>query len=232
MRSESAVMELPVAVINLLLLEDNPASREDLARELEDRGFRVQATAEGEDAASLAVEHGIDVALIDLALAGDFDGIDAAEAIQRRLPAVPLIFLTAYIYHQEYLRRVAESGLRVAKWIQKGALDIADLIASIEQHVAAAGLSHPAASSVHPPPEVVMNFEATIDGLYDRIHTLIQAEVEHPELRREIAPLVDQLRALQRQEADAMERRYRAQLLVQPGELRRTLAAARSLLGK
>jgi DNA-binding LytR/AlgR family response regulator len=82
--------------INILVVEDESIVRKDIERSLTKLGYNVVAQADtGEKAIELAMEHRPEIALMDIMLKGDMNGIDAAERIKREID-IPIIFLTAY----------------------------------------------------------------------------------------------------------------------------------------
>lgn len=83
--------------MRLLVVEDEAlialALKMDLARE----GFSVCGiAARGEEAVALALELHPDLILMDVRLAGEMDGFDAAEAILA-VEDIPIIFLSGYL---------------------------------------------------------------------------------------------------------------------------------------
>ncbi len=92
----------------VLLAEDNPASREVLARMLERRGLRVTTATNGREALAVASSEPLDLVLMDCKMP-DMDGFTAMRSI-RSLPGaaarVTIVALTAYGLigeKQEYL---------------------------------------------------------------------------------------------------------------------------------
>lgn len=82
--------------INILVTEDEIIVRKDIERCLTNLGYNVVATADnGEDAIELALKHKPDLALMDIMIKGDMNGIAAAEEIKRNID-IPVVFLTAY----------------------------------------------------------------------------------------------------------------------------------------
>ncbi len=79
----------------VLLVEDDPTSREVGTYNLQDAGFRVDAVASGEEALESfsATEHS--VVITDLRMPG-IDGMHVLEEINRRAPEVPVLVITAY----------------------------------------------------------------------------------------------------------------------------------------
>jgi diguanylate cyclase (GGDEF)-like protein/PAS domain S-box-containing protein len=80
----------------ILIVEDEKIIALDLQRRLERFGYSVVGmTSDGEEAVSLAKDREPDIVLMDIMLAGNMDGIEAAGKI-RTLYSIPVIFLTAY----------------------------------------------------------------------------------------------------------------------------------------
>jgi len=80
--------------IRLLLVEDNASLRAALRTGLEDTG-KVSVVAEtdrGEDAIGLALADPPDAILMDVQLAGALNGVQAAVAIRREIPRLPVVF--------------------------------------------------------------------------------------------------------------------------------------------
>ena len=98
-------------MIKILLVEDNSALRRALKVGLEDTGeVRVVGeAASGEDAvASFAsATRSPDVVLMDVALAGKMNGIQAAVALRREYPRLPTVFYSIQdddTYYRDFLR--------------------------------------------------------------------------------------------------------------------------------
>jgi CheY-like chemotaxis protein len=79
----------------LLLVEDNPKLRPALVSGLEATGALVVCaqSASGEEALRLALEGGRpDAVLMDVQLEGKWNGIEAAVALRREFPRLPIVF--------------------------------------------------------------------------------------------------------------------------------------------
>lgn len=88
----------------ILIVEDDVLSGEALREKLNALGYRVGPPAtSGEEAVARAQELLPDLILMDIKLAGELDGVDAALRIQER-QNVPVLYLTAYT-DEETLRR-------------------------------------------------------------------------------------------------------------------------------
>ena len=93
----------------ILIVEDEVIIAMALEDSLLDLGYRVAGRATtGQRAVELAMETEPDLALIDIRLNGDMDGVEAAEKISRRLK-IPVIFLTAYSDEETLSRAIKTS---------------------------------------------------------------------------------------------------------------------------
>jgi two-component system, response regulator PdtaR len=80
----------------VLLVDDNQGFRSELRLLLEDCGIQVVAEGEnGQEALDLASRTEADVVLMDLRMPV-MDGLQAARALRDRVPALPVIILSAY----------------------------------------------------------------------------------------------------------------------------------------
>ena len=90
---------------NILIVQDDNAAATDLAECLQGLGYAVCGSAAGQPAIEQAAAMRPDLALIDLELAGDVNGIEAAQQIGRF--DVPVIFLTDGV--EEHLLQQAQA---------------------------------------------------------------------------------------------------------------------------
>jgi diguanylate cyclase (GGDEF)-like protein/PAS domain S-box-containing protein len=87
---------LDVRPARVLVVEDEKIVARDLMLALEDLGYVVPAIAStGELAIQKATELRPDLVLMDIRLAGELDGIEAAQIITKQL-ALPIVYLTAH----------------------------------------------------------------------------------------------------------------------------------------
>ncbi len=96
-------------MITLLLVEDNDKLRVALKTGLEaTREIRVtRDCAMGEDALAFALDASPDAILMDVQLAGEMNGIQAAIAIRRELPRLPVVFYSIQdddAYYRDFRR--------------------------------------------------------------------------------------------------------------------------------
>lgn len=95
--------------MNLLLVEDNSKLRIALQRGLE-TGARVRvvhACANGQDALTWCLREPPDAVLMDVQLEGEMNGIQAAVAIRREIPRLPVVFYSIQdddAYYRDFLR--------------------------------------------------------------------------------------------------------------------------------
>lgn len=81
---------------NLLIVEDDPYLAEDLAGRLTSLNYGILGAVDSaEEAVSIAENKRPDVVLMDIQLAGQMDGIQAAETIRKS--KVPVVYVTGYI---------------------------------------------------------------------------------------------------------------------------------------
>ncbi|MEO8289163.1 MAG: response regulator transcription factor [Chloroflexota bacterium] len=99
-------------MLNLLLVEDNEKLRPALLEGLEATGaVRVVLACEsGEEALSYCLQRKPDVILMDVRLAGEINGIEAAVAIRREFPRLPVVFYSIQD-DDAYFRDFRRSGI-------------------------------------------------------------------------------------------------------------------------
>lgn len=82
--------------LKILIVEDEVLTAIILKRNLEKAGYQVAASVvSGEAAITTAQDMPIDIVLMDIRLAGEMDGIEAAAQIQK-IRNTPIIFCTGY----------------------------------------------------------------------------------------------------------------------------------------
>ncbi|MFZ2507021.1 MAG: response regulator transcription factor [Steroidobacteraceae bacterium] len=86
--------------MRLLIVEDEPALRETLARQFRSAGFVVDLAADGVDGEFSGNEYPIDIAVVDLGLPGK-SGLEAIRAWRKADKAFPVLILTARDSWQE-----------------------------------------------------------------------------------------------------------------------------------
>ncbi len=99
-------------MLDLLLVEDNEKLRAALSSGLAATG-QIAVIAEidrGEQALALCLERAPDVILMDVQLAGPLNGIEAAVAIRREFPRLPVVFYSIQD-DDAYYRAFREAGI-------------------------------------------------------------------------------------------------------------------------
>ncbi|MEN6409812.1 MAG: response regulator transcription factor [Anaerolineaceae bacterium] len=98
--------------IHLLLVEDNPNLRPALKVGLEATGaVQVSGACDsGEDALTLCLENPPQAVLMDVQLSGEMNGIQAAVAIRREFPRMPVVFYSIQD-DDRYYRDFRRSGI-------------------------------------------------------------------------------------------------------------------------
>ncbi len=107
----------------ILVVEDENIVAKDIQAQLQKQGYRVAGiTAYGHEAIKMAVELKPDIVLMDIKLAGNVDGVEAALTI-RRETGLPIIYMTAYA-NEEIIQRakVTEPSGYIFKPIRMGEL--------------------------------------------------------------------------------------------------------------
>jgi DNA-binding NarL/FixJ family response regulator len=92
-------------MIKLLLVEDNPRLREALKIGFEKTGQVLVCgnTDNGESAVEMGIQANPDAVLMDVRLAGSLNGIQAATALRREIPRLPVVFYSIQDDDQYYV---------------------------------------------------------------------------------------------------------------------------------
>jgi DNA-binding NarL/FixJ family response regulator len=98
-----------MSVLAVLLVEDNERLRQALRPGLDETGAVrvVHACATGEEAVDYCLTRPPDVVLLDVQLAGEMNGIEAAAAIRRERPRFPVVFYSIQdddAYYRDFRR--------------------------------------------------------------------------------------------------------------------------------
>jgi len=99
-------------MLNILLVEDNEKLRPAMKAGLEGTGQArvIGETDRGEAALSLCLDQTPDAVLMDVQLAGSMNGIEAAVAIRREFPRLPVVFYSIQD-DDAYYRAFRQSGI-------------------------------------------------------------------------------------------------------------------------
>src|SRR5688572_23586400 len=77
-----------------LVVEDDPALREQLSRQLREAGYAVDAAPDGQEGLYRATEFPLDIAVVDLGLP-QLSGIDLIRQVRKQGRSFPILILTA-----------------------------------------------------------------------------------------------------------------------------------------
>lgn len=110
----------------ILVVDDDVAVRESLARVLESENYTVALAADGKEAIQLIRENPPDLVLLDITMPGK-NGWDIFERIEKLYPMLPVIVITARSNQQP-----RATGYGIDALMEKP-LDFPVLLATIEQ---------------------------------------------------------------------------------------------------
>jgi CheY-like chemotaxis protein len=114
----------------VLLIDDNPDTREAVAQYLRINGHNVRTAPNGKDAMEALTSDTPDVVVLDYKMP-EMDGISFLEVIRcyLRWQSLPVILVTAYP-EGAHIRRASELGVR--KTFLKSEYELSDLLGHIE----------------------------------------------------------------------------------------------------
>jgi two-component system NtrC family sensor kinase len=96
-RPETATVVAKRAAGTVLVVEDNAEVAEVAKAYFEELGYRVMQAASAQAGLSLLErEGGIDLVFSDILMPGGMNGLQLADAIRRRFPAIPVLLTTGY----------------------------------------------------------------------------------------------------------------------------------------
>jgi DNA-binding NtrC family response regulator len=108
--------------VSVLIVDDEPASRELLEIILSDAGYDTEAVASGEKALASLAGRSFELVVSDLQMPG-LDGLELTQEIRKRHPDVEVLILTAFGSQE----RAHEAGKLQAEYLRKP-FDKADLL--------------------------------------------------------------------------------------------------------
>lgn len=95
--------------MRILIIEDEPALREQLSRRLTEEGWRVDASGDGEEGLYLAREYPVDLAVVDLGLPR-LSGLEVIRRLRAEGRKLPILILTARGKWQEKVEGLEAGG--------------------------------------------------------------------------------------------------------------------------
>jgi DNA-binding NarL/FixJ family response regulator len=126
-------------MIRLLLVEDNKQLRAAMKSGLEDTGAVtvIAETASGEDALALAAADVPDAVLMDVQLAGALNGVQAAVAMRREMPRLPVVFYSIQDDERFYRDFLASGILSHYAYVRKSNYLLPHMVVPLLRHAIA-----------------------------------------------------------------------------------------------
>jgi len=120
--------------INVLLVDDHDVVRAGVRALVEAQGWQVSAEANnGKDAVKLAGDVPIDVAVLDLQMGGELDGVTVMREIRRHQPRVEVVIFTMHD-NEYFIREVLSAGARAFVLKSEGGRQLIQAIQSAAEH--------------------------------------------------------------------------------------------------
>ena len=95
--------------MRILIIEDEPELLADIERRLQDEGYTVDTSTDGQDGYFIAAEYPLDAAIIDIGLPG-MSGIDIIRRLRADNSTLPVLILTARSRWQEKVEGLEAGG--------------------------------------------------------------------------------------------------------------------------
>lgn len=164
----------------IMVIEDEQLVSLDLRVRLSAMGYNVTACVpSGEEALKAARSTGPDLALMDIGLKGDLDGVETARRLRSEL-GVPVVFITAYTDDATLGRaKVIEPYGYLVKPIQDNELRTAIELALYRRRAEAAEREHRALADALYSTVSALNSTLDLDEVLDRILAGIERIVPH-----------------------------------------------------
>ena len=89
------MMEAPVQLARVLIVDDEVGLRDMLSFSLTDRGYSVMSASNGDEAISLVSQHDFDLVVCDIMMPGK-NGVEVLAAVKRMKPRTQVIMATGY----------------------------------------------------------------------------------------------------------------------------------------
>lgn len=100
--TEPLAEQVPRQELSVLLVEDEPLVRLDLAEALRSAGYRVVECATAQEAADvLATGQPVDALVTDVRTPGPIDGMALAREARARRPALPIVVISGHLDPRE-----------------------------------------------------------------------------------------------------------------------------------
>jgi two-component system, OmpR family, copper resistance phosphate regulon response regulator CusR len=116
--------------VRILIIEDEPRILSFLARGLEAEGFTVTTCRDGASGLRLALEDESDLVVLDLLLPA-LDGLDVLRELERKLPELPVVIVSA---RTDVQTKLSGFGLGARDYLAKP-FSFEELVARIRVHL-------------------------------------------------------------------------------------------------
>ncbi|PJB80017.1 MAG: hypothetical protein CO090_04610 [Acidobacteria bacterium CG_4_9_14_3_um_filter_49_7] len=113
---------------NILIVDDDPLVRNSFAYLLEDEGYQTRQAGSTSEALRELADMEFDVALLDLKMEGETDGLLLNKAIHGKFPTVQTILITAYTNYNSAVKALKDGA---SDYLSKAA-STKDVLAAIE----------------------------------------------------------------------------------------------------
>lgn len=135
-----------IKVPNVLVVEDEKMVLRLYERALQQQGWTVWKVTSGEAAVELALRHPFDIAVIDLRLKGNLDGLTTYRVLKALQPKLRGIIVTGYGNRQSLLDALR---MGVEAWLEKP-VTVTDLVATVQRVLHSPPGSEPQFASLTP----------------------------------------------------------------------------------
>ncbi|MGE5371836.1 MAG: response regulator [Solirubrobacterales bacterium] len=122
-----------LSALTILVVDDEPSIRNNLASYLEDEGYRVISAGSGEEALDQARSDRIDLGIIDMRLPG-IDGNTVIEELHHIDPSIQFLIHTGSVNY-EIPSHLSGIGLSPHDVIRKPLFDFEVLISAIDRKI-------------------------------------------------------------------------------------------------
>lgn len=97
---------------SILLVDDEDSIRRLMKAVLAETGFRILTAGSSDEALGVLAVHGESVRLVvtDIQMPPGMDGLSLAEAVRRRRPDLPVLFISGYSHFYSRLSGLLEEG--------------------------------------------------------------------------------------------------------------------------
>lgn len=109
------MFDIYAGVPAILVVEDEPVIRMDVADGLREFGFKVYEAGDGHEALQILAKTPVNIVFSDIQLPGGLDGFDIARHVRAKLPGVPVILTSGFVRADSAPSDMADVAPLVAK---------------------------------------------------------------------------------------------------------------------